>query len=181
MLSGVVAAAMAFGLLLVVLHAFAPHSGWPAAGGRSRGGGILGVLVAAFILVLAVGAAALIADMEPIGAVATEARLGLVRAWVTTVVKGEEQLIGETVALAVALARPAGRSFRRRDKARLDPGAVGRKTTRADPRRVVRPFDAELRQYCLRKVSPELQRPLLLCHPPAAIRWAASRILAAGR
>ena len=143
--------------------------------------GILGVLVAAFILVLAAGAAALIADMEPTAAVATEAWLGLVRAWVTTVVKGEEQLIGETVALAVALARPACRSFRRRDKARLDPGAVGRKTTRADPRRVVRPFDAGIVQYCLRKVSPELQRPLLLCHLSAAIRWSASRILAAGR
>lgn len=132
LLSGVVAAAMALGLLLVALHAFAPHPGWPAAGGRSRGG-ILGVLVAAFILLLVAGAAALIAHMEPAdllaarrrwhraragdeeavqvwqadleaAAVATEAWLGLVRAWVTTVVKGEEQLIGETVALAVALA-----------------------------------------------------------------------------
>jgi hypothetical protein len=37
-------------------------------------------------------------------AVATEIWLGLVRAWVTTVARGEEQLIGETVALAVALA-----------------------------------------------------------------------------
>ena len=39
-----------------------------------------------------------------------------------------------------------------------------------------------LRQYCLRNLpSSELQIPLLLCHPPAAIRWAASRVLAAGR
>lgn len=133
LLSGIVAAAMALGLLLVALHAFAPHPGWPAADGRSRGGGILGVLVAAFILVLVAGAAALIARMEPAGllaarrrwhgtrasyeeavrvqqadleaaAIATEAWLGLVRAWVTTVARGEEQLIAETVALAVALA-----------------------------------------------------------------------------
>lgn len=132
LLSGIVAAAIALGLLLVALHAFAPHPGWPAGGGRSRGG-ILGVLVAAFILVLVAGAAALIGRMETAGllaarrrghrarasyeeavrvrqadleaaAVAAEAWLGLVRAWVTTVARGEEQLIGETVALAVALA-----------------------------------------------------------------------------
>ena len=59
--------------------------------------------------------------------------------------------------------------------------AMSRMTTRIGPRPGVLPIDADLRQYCLRKLSPELQTPLLLCHPPVAIRWAASRVLAAGR
>lgn len=37
LLSGIVAAAMALEVLLVALHAFAPHQGWPTAGDRSRG------------------------------------------------------------------------------------------------------------------------------------------------
>lgn len=132
-LSGIVGVAMALGLLLVARHALAPYAGGPTVGGRSSGGGILGALVAGFILVLVAGAATLIAYMEPASllparrrwhharanyeeavrirqadfeaaAVATEAWLGLVRAWVTTIARSEEQLIGATIALAVALA-----------------------------------------------------------------------------
>ena len=61
-------------LLPVALHAFAPYPGWPAAGGLSRGGGILCVLVAAFILLLVAGAAGVIAHMEPVGLLAARLR-----------------------------------------------------------------------------------------------------------
>lgn len=91
-------------------------------------------------------------------------------------------MIGETVALAVALAKTGRPKLPAADKERLAPVAMSRKTTRADPRQGVLPIDADLRQYCLRNLpSSELRIPLLLCHPPVAIRWAASRILAAGR
>lgn len=138
LVSAIIGAAITLGLLLIALHGLAPHPGWPTVGGRSRGSGVFGALGGAFILVLVAGAAALIAHMErasllvarrrwhrarsdheeaiqtrqadlEAAAVASEAWLGLVRVWVTTIARGDEQLIGETMALAVALIE-SGRS-----------------------------------------------------------------------
>ena len=97
-----------------------------------RGGSALGILVGVFILALVTGAAVLIAHMEPASllvarwrwhraraahdvavkterddvaaaAVATEAWLGLVRTQAAASAGDDEQLVHETVTLAVAL------------------------------------------------------------------------------
>jgi hypothetical protein len=131
--SAIGTAAIALGLLLVALHGLAPHPGWLMVGGRFRGSVLAGTVGGAFIIALVAGAAAFIARMEPasllvarrrwhrarsgheeamrtgqadLGAavVALEAWLGLVRATATMIaMAGEEQLIEETMTLAVGL------------------------------------------------------------------------------
>jgi hypothetical protein len=110
-------------VLLATLHGFDPRPGWPAA---------FGVLVGMFILVLAAGAAVLIAHLEPASlhvarrrwhraraahkaavqreqadaeaaSVATEAWFGLVRTQASAAAGGEEHLVRETVVLAATL------------------------------------------------------------------------------
>jgi hypothetical protein len=130
--SAIIGAAVLLGLLLAALHGFAVDPGWPAVNGRVRGSTVFGALAGAFILVLAAGAATLMAHMEPASllmarrrwhrartaheeaveteradleaaAVATEAWLGLVRTWVIAIAAGEERLVQETVALGAGL------------------------------------------------------------------------------
>lgn len=124
-------AAVLLGLLLVALHGLGPHPGWPASG-HTPGSTVFAALTGTFILVLATGAAALMARMESASllmarrrwhraraaydeaveteqadveaaAVAAEAWLGLVRARVTTIAAGDESLIQATVGLAAVL------------------------------------------------------------------------------
>ena len=64
-MAAITAAALLLGLLLVALHGFGPHPGWPAVSGHTRGSMVFGALTGAFILVLTAGAAALMAHMEP--------------------------------------------------------------------------------------------------------------------
>lgn len=128
----IIGAAILVGLLLVALHGFGPHPGWPTVSGDAHGNTVFGVLTGAFILVLTAGAAALVAHMEPASfllarrrwhwartaheaaveteqadveaaAVATEAWLSPVRAGVAAIAAGEERLMQDTVALATAL------------------------------------------------------------------------------
>lgn len=132
LVAAVVGAAIVLGLLLVAVHGLAPPPGWPTVGGRSRGSRFFGALAGAFIVVLVAGAAGLIARMEPVrlfvarrlwhrarsdhkaavqtrqadleaAAIASESWFGLVRTWVTTIARGEDRLIAETMAFAVAL------------------------------------------------------------------------------
>ena len=120
------------GLLLVALHGLGPYPGWPAVGGHSTGSVVLGALTGTFILVLTVGAGALVAYMEPTSlllarqrwhrtrtaheeaveteradveaaAVAAEAWLSLIRTRVTAIAAGDERLVQATVALAAVL------------------------------------------------------------------------------
>lgn len=136
LVTAIVGAALMLGLLLVALHGFGPRSGWPAGSEHTHGSMVFGALTGAFILVLAVGAAALMAHMEPASlllarqrwhraraahekaveteradaqaaAVATEAWLSLVRARVTAIATVEEHLVQDTVALAVIILESA--------------------------------------------------------------------------
>jgi hypothetical protein len=120
-------AAVLLGLLLVALHSLGPHAAWPVS---SRA--VFGALTGAFILVLAAGAAALMAHLEPpsllaarrrwhraraahekaaeteqadaqAAAVARESWLGLVRAQVTAIAADDDHLVRATVFLAAAL------------------------------------------------------------------------------
>jgi hypothetical protein len=115
-------------VILVVLHGVSPHPAWHAVGMRT----VFGALTGSFILVLTVGAAALMARLEPTSllvarqrwyraraayeeaaeieqadaqaaAIAREAWLGLVRASVTAIVADEDELLQATVAFAAAL------------------------------------------------------------------------------
>jgi hypothetical protein len=128
----IIGAAILLGLLLVALHGFGPHPGWPAASMHPRGSTVFGALTGTFILVLTAGAAVLIAHMEPASlllarrrwhrarsaheeavvteqadveaaAVATAAWLGLVRAQVTAIAVDDERLVQATMALAAVL------------------------------------------------------------------------------
>ena len=121
-------AAFLLGLLLVALHSVDPHPAWPDAGRRA----VFGALTGAFILVLAAGAAALIAHLEPTrllaarrrwyraraayekaaetersdaqaAAVARESWLSLVRTRVTVIAADDDHLIQATVDFAAAL------------------------------------------------------------------------------
>jgi hypothetical protein len=132
LLAPVIGVAVVLGLLLVALHGFASGQGSPVVSGPAWGSMAFGVLAGACILLLAAGAAVLMAHLEPASlfaarrrwhraraahaeavateqadleaaAVATEAWLGLVRAWATMIAAGEESLVGATVALAAAL------------------------------------------------------------------------------
>jgi hypothetical protein len=132
LVAGVGAAAVLLGLLLVALHGLGPHPGWPTARGYSTGSVVFGVLTGSFILVLTVGAGALVAYMGPASlllawrrwhrartaheetveteranaeaaAVAAEAWLGLVRTWVTAIAADDERFVQATMALAAVL------------------------------------------------------------------------------
>lgn len=132
LLAALAAAAVLLGMLLVAVHGLGPRPGWPAGGGHSTGSMIFGALTGTFILVLTVGASALIAHMEPASllvarrrwhrartahekaveteradveaaAVAAEAWLGLVRTRATAIAAGDERLIQATVAFAATL------------------------------------------------------------------------------
>ncbi len=128
----IISAAFLLGLLLVALHGLGPHTSRPTAHEYASGSAVFGALTGAFILVLAAGAATLMAYMEPASllvarrrwhrartayedavetehadlqaaAVATEAWLGLVRVRVTAIAAGDEGLVQATVALAAIL------------------------------------------------------------------------------
>jgi hypothetical protein len=132
LLTAITGAALLLGLLLVTLHGFGPHPGWSAAGGHLRGRIVPGVLIGVFILLLTAGAAVLMAYLEPASllaarqrwyqaraahqeaaetaladaqtaAIAAESWLGLVRARVTAIAAGEEDLVQATVVMAAAL------------------------------------------------------------------------------
>jgi len=119
-------------LWLTTLHGLEPRPDWPAARDHLRGFAVFGVLAGFFILVLVVGASALIAHMESASlclarrrwhrsraaheaaikaeregaeasSVATKAWLDLVRSYAIVVADGEEHLVRETVVLAAAL------------------------------------------------------------------------------
>jgi hypothetical protein len=121
-------AGVLLGAMLVVLHGVSPHPAWPAVGRRI----VFGALSGSFILVLTAGAAALMAHLEPpsllmarqrwhraraayeeaaeieqadeqAAAIAHEAWLGLIRAWVTAIAADEADLVQATVAFAAAL------------------------------------------------------------------------------
>jgi hypothetical protein len=124
----IIGAGFMLGLLLVALHAVAPHPAWPDVGRRA----VFGALIGAFILVLTAGAAALMAHLESaslllarrrwyraraayeeameivqadsqVATVAKESWLGLVRARVNTIAADDDQLVQATVAWAAAL------------------------------------------------------------------------------
>jgi hypothetical protein len=124
----IIGVASTLGLLLVALHGVAPNPGWPTARGRV----VFAALGCAFILVLAVGAATLIARMEPASllvarrrwhrarsdydetdrtrqadleaaVIASEAWLELVRVRVIKISDGDERLVKEATALAAGL------------------------------------------------------------------------------
>jgi hypothetical protein len=128
-LTTIAVAAALLALLLMTLCALTPHPGWPAFGAHPPGSTVAGILFGLLIVMLTVGAAVLIASLEPAGllparrdwrradgayeeagaasqaddeadAIATEAWLGLVQAWATMIVPGDDRLIEETVALA---------------------------------------------------------------------------------
>jgi hypothetical protein len=132
LVAAITGVALLLGLLLVTLHGLGPHPAWPAPGGHFRGRAVFGVLIGAFILVLTVGAAALMAHLEPASllmarqrwyraraahqqaaaiaqadaqaaVVATQSWLGLVRARATAVAADEDDLIKATVTYAAAL------------------------------------------------------------------------------
>lgn len=119
------------GLLLVALHGFGPHPGWPASG-HALDSTVFAALTGTFILVLTAGAAALMAQMEPpsflmarrrwhraqaayeeaveiehadveAAAIAAEAWLDLVRSQVTAIAAGDENLVQATMGLAAVL------------------------------------------------------------------------------
>jgi hypothetical protein len=125
-------AAVLLGLLLVALHGLGPHPGWPASG-NELGSTVFAALTGTFILVLTIGAAALMVHMEPASllmarrrwhrartayeeaveiehadieaaAVAAEAWLALVRSQVAAIAAGDESLVQATVGLAAVLA-----------------------------------------------------------------------------
>jgi len=127
-----IGAAIVLGLLLAALHGFESRPGWPAVSDHARGNWVFGVLVGVFILVLVIGAAALMAHLESASlflarrrwhraravyeaavqteqadveaaSVAVEAWLGLVRIRASTVAGSEEHLVHETVVLAASL------------------------------------------------------------------------------
>ena len=129
--AGIGVVAVMLGLLLVALHGLGPHPGWPASG-YALGSTVLAVLTGTFILVLAIGATALMIHMEPACllmarrrwhqaqaayeeaaeteqadveavAVAGEAWLCLVRARVTAIAADDERLVRATVGLATVL------------------------------------------------------------------------------
>jgi hypothetical protein len=124
-------------LLLMTLHGLEPRPDRPAARDHLRECAVFGVLAGFFILVLVVGAAAFIAHMESASlclarrrwhrgraahkaaiqterevvaasSAATEAWLGLVRSFASVVAGGDDHLVRETVALAVALLESGG-------------------------------------------------------------------------
>ncbi len=128
LVAAITAAGSVLGLLLVVLHAVGSHPAWPDVGGRA----VFGALTGAFILVLAAGAAALMANLESASllaarrrwyraraaheeatkieqadsraaAVAIQSWLGLVRARMTTIAADDDYLAQATVAFAAAL------------------------------------------------------------------------------
>jgi len=132
LVAALVGAGLLLGLLLVGLHGFDPHPGWSVVARHPRGRLVFGALTSTFILVLAVGAGALIAHLEPASllvarqrwyrartayeqaveteqadaqaaAVAAESWLGLVRARGAAVVADEEDLIRAILAFAAAL------------------------------------------------------------------------------
>ncbi len=136
LVTAIVGAALLLGLLLVALHGLGPRPGWPAGSEHTHGSTVFGALTGAFILVLTVGAAALMARMEPASlllarqrwhraraaheeaaeteradaqaaAVATGAWLSLVRARVTAIAAVEEHLVQDTVALALIILESA--------------------------------------------------------------------------
>jgi hypothetical protein len=131
LVAAIASAAILLGLLLVALHGFAPHPGWPASV-DALASTVFGALTGAFILVLTAGAAVLMAHMEPASllqarrrwhqaraaheeavereqadvqaaAVATAAWLGLVRARVTAIAADDERLVEDTMAFAALL------------------------------------------------------------------------------
>ncbi len=124
--------AVLLGLLLAITHGSGLLPGWPAISGHTAGSSVFGVLAGLFILVLVIGAAVLLAHTEPVplmaarrswhraraayhtavhtakhdaeaAAVATEAWLGLVRAYAGAMAGPDEQLVHDTVALAASL------------------------------------------------------------------------------
>lgn len=124
----IISAAFLLGLLLVALHSVSPHPVWPDIERRA----VFGALTGVFILVLAGGAAALMAHLEPASllmarrrwdrarsaydkaiqtreadaqaaAVARASWLGLVRARITTIAADDDHLVQATVALAAVL------------------------------------------------------------------------------
>jgi uncharacterized membrane protein len=128
LLAAITGAAFLLVLLLVALHGVGPHPAWPDVGRRTGSGALTG----AFILVLTVGAAALIARLESVSllvarwrwhrawaayeeaaetersdaqaaAVATESWLSLVRVRVTAIAADENHLVQATVAFAATL------------------------------------------------------------------------------
>jgi hypothetical protein len=132
LVAGIGAAAVLLGLLLVALHGLGQQPGRPTAGGHSGDSMVFGALVGTFILVLTIGAGALISYIEPASlllarrrwhraraaheqavetergdveaaAVAVEAWLGLVRTRVTAIAAGDGHLVQATVALAAVL------------------------------------------------------------------------------
>jgi hypothetical protein len=129
--AGISAAAALLGLLLVALYGLGPHPGWPASG-HALGSTVFAALTGTFILVLTIGAVALMIHMEPASllmarrrwhrartayeeaveiehadveaaAVAAEAWLDLVRVRVTAIAAGDESLVQATVGLAAVL------------------------------------------------------------------------------
>jgi hypothetical protein len=132
MVLAVIGGAILLGLLLATLHGFEPRPGWPTLRDHARGSSVFGVLVGVFILVLGIGAAVLIAHLEPASlfqarwrwhrvraayeaavqtreedaeaaSVAEQAWLGLVRTRASAVAGDEEHLMHETMVLAAAL------------------------------------------------------------------------------
>lgn len=121
-------ASVLLAVMLVVLHGVSPHLAWPTVGR----GTVFGALTGSFILVLTVGAAVLMAQLEPASllaarqrwhgaqaayeaaveveqadaraaSIARDAWLGLVRARVTAIAADEDDLVQATVAFAAAL------------------------------------------------------------------------------
>jgi hypothetical protein len=129
---GAISAAVLLGLLLAALHGFLPQAGPPATLVWVPLRALFGVLLAVFICALTVGAAVLMAHMEPASlflarrrwhqaraareaaaqtatedteaaSVATEAWLGLVRAAALSAAGDDERLVHGTVELAADL------------------------------------------------------------------------------
>lgn len=130
-------AAALLGLLLMALYALTPHRGWSPVGQHPAGSTVFGILTGMLILLLTVGAAAVIDGLEPAAllparrdwrrargayeeavatngadeeadAIATQAWLGLVHAWAIAIAPGEEQVIADTEALAREIINDGG-------------------------------------------------------------------------
>jgi hypothetical protein len=136
LVAAVIGTGLLLELLLVALHDLSPYPGGTPGSGHDHGNMIFGVLAGIFILVLAAGAAVLMAHMESpslfqarlrwhraraayeeaaatqqadaeAAAVAVEAWLGLVRVRATTVAADDEHLVRDTIALAAVLVERA--------------------------------------------------------------------------
>jgi len=132
LVAAVTGCAVVLALLLAALHGFYPRPGWPATAGFARGSSVFGGLISVFIGVFAVGAAVLMAHLEPaslfvarrrwhraraahqaavqmqlidveMASMAKQAWLSLVRTQASTVAGDDERLVHETAALAAAL------------------------------------------------------------------------------